>query len=66
MVTGAARGIGAATVLALAAEGWSVLAIDRAADDPALLYPLATAADLAGVVSEANRRARSEEHTSEL
>lgn len=56
VVTGAARGIGAATVLALAAEGWSVLAIDRAADDPALPYPLASAADQAGVVSEANRR----------
>jgi SDR family mycofactocin-dependent oxidoreductase len=57
IVTGAARGIGAATVLALAAEGWSVLALDRAADDPALPYPLASAAELAGVVAEANRRA---------
>jgi len=31
LVTGAARGIGAATVLALAAAGWSVLAVDVAA-----------------------------------
>jgi SDR family mycofactocin-dependent oxidoreductase len=55
VVTGAARGIGAATVLALAAQGWAVLAVDRAADDPALPYPLASPADLARVVSEASR-----------
>ena len=29
LVTGAARGIGAATVKALAAEGWCVVATDR-------------------------------------
>jgi SDR family mycofactocin-dependent oxidoreductase len=39
VVTGAARGIGAATVLALAGAGWSVLAVDSAAGDPALPYP---------------------------
>jgi SDR family mycofactocin-dependent oxidoreductase len=49
VVTGAARGIGAATVRALARDGWSVLAFDRASDDPAIPYPLATEADLAGV-----------------
>jgi len=53
LVTGAARGIGAATTTALAAAGWSVLAVDRAADDPALPYPLATPADLAAVVASA-------------
>ena len=53
VITGAARGIGAATVLALAADGWSVLAVDRALDDPALPYALATAADLAAVVAAA-------------
>jgi SDR family mycofactocin-dependent oxidoreductase len=53
IVTGAARGIGAATVRALAAAGWSVLAVDRAGDDPALPYPLASDADLAEVVAEA-------------
>jgi SDR family mycofactocin-dependent oxidoreductase len=53
LVTGAARGIGAATTAALAAAGWSILAVDRAADDPALPYPLATPADLAAVVASA-------------
>ena len=51
VVTGAARGIGAATVRALAADGWCVLAVDRARDDPAVSYPLATAADLAAVAA---------------
>ncbi|MVU80749.1 SDR family mycofactocin-dependent oxidoreductase [Nocardia sp. ET3-3] len=52
LVTGAGRGIGAATVHALVAEGWSVLAVDRACDDPALPYPLSSRADLDRVVSE--------------
>ena len=46
VVTGAARGIGAATVDALVAAGWQVVAVDRSADDPALDYALATKADL--------------------
>jgi SDR family mycofactocin-dependent oxidoreductase len=46
VVTGAARGIGAATVDALVANGWRVVAVDRCADDPALDYRLATKADL--------------------
>ena len=57
VVTGAARGIGAATVLTLAAEGWSVLAVDCCADDPALPYSLASEADLRGLADAANRRA---------
>jgi SDR family mycofactocin-dependent oxidoreductase len=53
LVTGAARGIGAATVRALAAEGWSVLAVDRADDDAAIPYRLATKAELDAVVADA-------------
>jgi SDR family mycofactocin-dependent oxidoreductase len=51
IVTGAARGIGAATVLALAREGWAVVAIDRCADDPRVPYRLATEDDLRAVVA---------------
>jgi SDR family mycofactocin-dependent oxidoreductase len=57
LVTGAARGIGAATVRALAEQGWSVLAVDRCADDAALPYPLARRDDLDRVVAEATAAA---------
>jgi SDR family mycofactocin-dependent oxidoreductase len=57
LVTGAARGIGAATVRGLAAEGWAVLAVDRCADDAALPYPLARQDDLDRVVAEATAAA---------
>lgn len=50
VVTGAARGIGAATARRLAAEGFRVVCVDLCADDPALDYPLATFEQLAGVV----------------
>ncbi len=46
IVTGAARGIGAATVLELVRAGWGVVAVDRAADDERLPYPLASADEL--------------------
>jgi SDR family mycofactocin-dependent oxidoreductase len=53
LVTGAARGIGAATVTALAAAGWRVVAVDRCADDPALPYPMGSRAELDQVVAAA-------------
>lgn len=50
LVTGAARGIGAATVRALVAAGWRVVAVDgcqgRDHGLPGVRYPLATRADL--------------------
>jgi SDR family mycofactocin-dependent oxidoreductase len=57
LVTGAARGIGAATVAALAAAGWRVVAVDRCADDPALPYRLGSRGDLDRVVEEARSAA---------
>jgi len=57
IVTGAARGIGAATVLALAGQGWSVLAVDLASDDPALPYPMASEAELSGTLDRARHAA---------
>src|SRR5579875_1462432 len=53
LVTGAARGIGAATVAALAAAGWRVLAVDGCAGDPALPYPLGRRTDLEQVAAAA-------------
>jgi SDR family mycofactocin-dependent oxidoreductase len=53
VVTGAARGIGAATVLGLARAGWSVVAVDRCADDPRIPYALGTRAELDDVVDRA-------------
>jgi SDR family mycofactocin-dependent oxidoreductase len=66
IVTGAGRGIGAATVAALAAEGWRVIAVDRASDDPRLPYAMASAADLGAVVDAANEAAGEERARAEL
>ena len=54
LVTGAARGIGAATVRAFAAQGWAVLAVDQCADDPALPYRLGSRDELDSVVAGAS------------
>jgi SDR family mycofactocin-dependent oxidoreductase len=54
IVTGAARGIGAATALRLAAGGWTVVAVDRASDDPRLGYSLGTPEHLNDVAAQAN------------
>lgn len=53
LVTGAGRGIGAATVAALASNGWAVAALDIAADIPELTYPMASGEDLDEVVAAA-------------
>ncbi len=55
VVTGAARGIGAATVRALAQAGWSVVAVDRASDDARLPYRMGSGAELDAVVEAATR-----------
>lgn len=49
VVTGAARGIGAAIVHDLAKAGWAVVAADVCADNGALPYPMATRDDLEDV-----------------
>jgi len=56
LVAGAARGIGAATVAALAAGGWRVLAVDRGADDPNVPYALGRRAELEKVAAAAGPR----------
>lgn len=50
LITGAARGIGAAAVDALVADGWHVLAVDRCRDIEGIPYAMATPADLDAVV----------------
>ncbi|MGQ0465151.1 MAG: mycofactocin-coupled SDR family oxidoreductase [Sporichthyaceae bacterium] len=57
IVTGAARGIGAATMLALVRDGWAVLAVDCCSDDPALGYRLASQAQLAESLAAARSAA---------
>jgi SDR family mycofactocin-dependent oxidoreductase len=51
VVTGAARGIGAATVDALVNDGYRVVAVDRCRDIPEVPYALATPGDLDAVVA---------------
>ena len=46
VVTGAARGIGAAVGLGLAEKGWSLLLVDACAEQPGVGYAMPTRADL--------------------
>ena len=46
LVTGAARGVGAAVTRRLARDGWAVVALDACSGDRSLGYPLATREDL--------------------
>jgi SDR family mycofactocin-dependent oxidoreductase len=49
VVTGAARGIGAAVGAGLAAEGWSLLLVDACAEQPGIAYEMPAPADLDAV-----------------
>jgi SDR family mycofactocin-dependent oxidoreductase len=46
VVTGAARGIGAATAVALAEQGWSLMLFDACGQQPGIEYEMPTPADL--------------------
>ena len=52
LVTGAARGIGHATVRRLSSDGFNVVAVDRGSDDPRLPYALGTVAELQALANE--------------
>jgi SDR family mycofactocin-dependent oxidoreductase len=61
VVTGAARGIGAATTLALVRDGWAVLAVDSCAEDTSLGYRMATREQLGDTLSAARAAAGGED-----
>jgi len=57
LVTGGARGIGAATVERLLDDGWSVAVVDRCRPHPDVGYPMASADEMAAVVATGGERA---------
>jgi SDR family mycofactocin-dependent oxidoreductase len=55
VVTGAARGIGAAVAGGLAEQGWSLLLVDACSDQPGIDYAMPSGADLEAVAERCAR-----------
>jgi len=55
VVTGAARGIGAAVGIDLAERGWSLLLVDACAGQPGIAYPMPALAELQDVAERSAR-----------
>ena len=55
VVTGAARGIGAAVAIGLAEQGWSLLLVDACADQLGIDYAMPAPADLKAVATRCGR-----------